>query len=123
MRRRPSRFLRSLLHPGVTNWGEAAWRPPVDVYRSRGGWLVKLELAGVQPRDVEVQVDPPWLIVRGVRRDSTPSRTQKVYSMEIAYNRFERRLELPGDLAGTRITTEYRDGMMLIRLETEVTAP
>jgi len=36
--------------------------------------------------------------------------------MEIAYNRFERTIELPCDLAHARITVECRDGMLLLRV-------
>jgi HSP20 family molecular chaperone IbpA len=36
--------------------------------------------------------------------------------MEIAYNRFERTIELPCDLARAQITVECRDGMLLLRV-------
>jgi HSP20 family molecular chaperone IbpA len=36
--------------------------------------------------------------------------------MEIAYNRFERTIELPCDLAHARIAVECRDGMLLLRV-------
>ena len=39
--------------------------------------------------------------------------------MEIAYNRFERTLDFPRDLAQARITVEYRDGMLLLRVTAE----
>jgi HSP20 family molecular chaperone IbpA len=39
--------------------------------------------------------------------------------MEIAYNRFERTLELPCDLELARITVEGRDGMLLLRVATK----
>jgi HSP20 family molecular chaperone IbpA len=38
------------------------------------------------------------------------------YAMEIAYNRFERTIELPCDLERTRITVECCDGMLLLRV-------
>jgi HSP20 family molecular chaperone IbpA len=41
--------------------------------------------------------------------------------MEIAYSDFERSLELPCDLGRADITTEYRDGILLVRIATEAT--
>jgi HSP20 family molecular chaperone IbpA len=39
--------------------------------------------------------------------------------MEIAYSRFERQVELPGDLQSARIETEFRHGMLLVRITRE----
>ena len=36
--------------------------------------------------------------------------------MEIAYNQFERALELPCELSEMDVATEYRDGMLIVRL-------
>jgi HSP20 family molecular chaperone IbpA len=40
----------------------------------------------------------------------------RYYAMEIAYNRFERTIELPCDLEHARITVEGREGMLLLRV-------
>jgi HSP20 family molecular chaperone IbpA len=42
--------------------------------------------------------------------------------MEIAYSRFERQVELPGDLQRAKIDTEFRDGMLLVRIQREADA-
>ena len=44
------------------------------------------------------------------------------YHMEISYSTFERTLELPVDLEPARIATEYKDGMLLVRIRTEKTS-
>jgi len=36
--------------------GETYWRPAADIYRTRTGWLVKYDLAGVKRKDIEVTV-------------------------------------------------------------------
>ena len=46
------------------------WRPPADIYRTREGWLVKVELAGVGKEEVQVTARGNLLTVRGRRRDS-----------------------------------------------------
>ena len=51
--------------------------------------------------------------------DAVVSEGHRAYSMEISYNRFERVVELPCRLTGARISSEYRNGMLIVRLHTE----
>src|SRR5262245_45018622 len=90
------------------------WGPAADVYRTDEGWLVKFELAGVRPSDVEVRVEGRRLSLSGTRRDWCSEEGRSYYSMEISYNRFQRTLEFPCELAGARIALESREGMLLV---------
>jgi HSP20 family protein len=93
-----------------------AWQPSVDLYRTRDGWVVKLELAGVRLQDIAITVHGSQLRVEGVRRDWLVEAGWRHQALEIAYNRFERTITLPCDLEQARITVEYRDGMLLLRV-------
>jgi HSP20 family protein len=97
----------------------APWEPSADVYRTRDGWLLKFDLAGVHPEDVTVTVSGRRVTVSGVRRDSVVEEGCSYYAMEISYNRFERSLEMPVDLANARVTIKARDGLLLVRMITE----
>lgn len=92
------------------------WQPPVDLYRTRDGWVVKLELAGVRLQDIVITVHGSQLRVEGVRRDWLLGADWRHQALEIAYNRFERTITLPCDLGLARITVEYREGMVLLRV-------
>ncbi|WP_240761598.1 Hsp20/alpha crystallin family protein [Nitrosococcus wardiae] len=97
---------------------ECIWQPPADIYRIEQGWLVKLDLAGVRSEDIHLSIQGQHLIIQGLRRDWIVEAGQQYYSMEIAYNRFKRVIEFPNHLEHARITTQYRDGMLLIWLKT-----
>ncbi len=97
-------------------WQQTHWQPAVDIYRTSSGWLVKAELAGVRPEDIELRATGTTLTLRGVRYDWMIEDIRDSYSLEIAYNRFERTLELPCEIDPTLIKSEYRDGMLLIRI-------
>src|SRR5205807_3254442 len=90
------RLMHALFLPG-TRCGDAPWEPAADVYRTRHGWIVKFDLAGVRPDDIELTALGNTLSVRGVRRDHVREEGCCHYRMEIAYSRFERTLELPCD--------------------------
>ena len=113
------RFMQSLFLPVARQLHEGHWRPYADVYRTPTGWLIKLDLAGIRPEEVEVAISGARLVVQGTRRDSCLREVCHCYLMEIAYSRFERVIDLPADLDQARIATEYRDGMLLIRIHPE----
>lgn len=113
---------RLLAHPLLATsdaFQEICWRPATDVHETDEGWLVKFDLAGVQPGDIELSVCGRALTVSGVRRDWSVAGRRHSYCMEIRYNRFSRTIEFPTDLAEADISMEYRDGMLLVRLITE----
>jgi HSP20 family protein len=109
------RLMNALFLPAVGSCGEGLWCPAVDVYRTRGDWLVKFELAGVRVDDIDLTALGNRLTVRGVRRDPAHEPCS-YYRLEISYSNFERSVELPCDLQRAAISTEYRDGMLLVRI-------
>jgi HSP20 family protein len=110
------RIMHALFLPAVESRLVSTWSPAADVYRGRNGWIVKFELAGVRPDDLELTVLGNRLTLRGVRRDYTTLEDCCYYQMEIAYCPFERSLTLPCDLERANVTSEYRDGMLLVRI-------
>jgi HSP20 family protein len=115
-----ARILQSLFWPTTQAFRQPHWRPAADVYRTPTAWLVKFDLAGVRPQDITLEVQGSRLTVRGTRRDCSVEHGCRHYQMEIAYSHFERSIELPCDLEHADLTTEYRDGMLLVHIPTEV---
>ena len=113
------RLMQALFLQSASPCGDAAWCPAADLYRTADGWLVKLDLAGVRPEDLRVAIEGRRLTVSGCRRDCCLSEGWSHYHMEIAYSHFERSFELPCDLACCSVTTDYRDGMLHVRVRTE----
>jgi HSP20 family protein len=98
---------------------ECPWRPPADIVRTKGGVIVKLDLAGVDPRELQVSVHGGHLHIAGARRDVHASEALDHYRMEIAYSHFERTFELPPGVRAESLSVDYRDGMLFVFLEGE----
>lgn len=113
-KRRPT-----ILGPAPHQGFSGAWQPAVDIYRTRTGWLLKFELAGVTEEDLALEVEKNRLTVAGVRRDWTIEDCCAHYAMEIAYNRFERVVELPCNLEQAQLDLEFRNGILFVRVTTE----
>jgi HSP20 family protein len=92
------------------------WVPAADVYELQAGWMIKVELAGIRPQDVNVTLQGDLLRIVGRRRDFVAHETRGCRSLEISYERFERSFDLAGVPDGSRIITEYRDGMLLVKV-------
>jgi HSP20 family protein len=92
------------------------WEPAVDIYQTPDGWLIKFDLAGVRPEDIRVSVRGRRLSVAGTRRDQMQEAGARYYRMEISYNSFQRTIELPEEVDSGRVGSEFRDGMLLVKL-------
>jgi HSP20 family protein len=114
-----TRLMRSLLLPVAERFRDGPWQPAMDVYQTHIGWLLKVELAGVRPEDIQLTVHGSRLTIRGRRRDWFSDATACCYRLEIVYSDFERTLELPTNLERARIATDYQYGLLLVQIQTE----
>lgn len=96
---------------------EQVWYPPADVYRARDGvWVVKLELAGVRPAEIQIAAEGSVLRVAGSRRDTSCSESVLCHQLEIVYSHFEKAISFPCPIEGAEVETLYEDGLLIIRL-------
>jgi HSP20 family protein len=101
---------------GLVPFLAGEWRPAADVYRTPYGWFVKLELAGVGRDDVAVSIDGNAIVLSGIRRDRVEEPGCSCQSLEIAYSRFSRRIELPEEVSGGRFEVDSREGWVIVKI-------
>lgn len=95
------------------------WCPAADVYRTDDGWIVKVDLAGIRPGDIEITLDDRVLRISGSRRDGTCGEGVSHYQLEITYSRFEKTIQFPRSIDHSTIERDYRDGLLILRLREE----
>ena len=93
------------------------WNPSTDIYQTADGWVIKMELAGIDSEDLEVSTSNRNLSIKGQRKDSFIERNWVHVSMEILYSSFERLIELPSNADLASVKTEYRNGMLIIKVK------
>src|SRR5688500_15941403 len=111
------RYLRMMPKTSGLRCSENFWYPAADVYKARGGWVVKVELAGVAPDELEVEISGDTLRVAGVRRDEATYESVSYHQLEITYNRFEKTIRFPCPVEGARIEVNYKDGLHVLYLQ------
>jgi HSP20 family protein len=92
------------------------WDPAADVYRTREGWIVKVELAGVAHDELSVEIDGDTLRIAGCRRDEVFHETVSCHQLEIIYSRFERTIRFPCPIEGAAVERRYKDGLLVLHL-------
>ena len=93
------------------------WTPPADVYKTTDGWLIKMDVAGVRPEDIKVEIAGQRMTVSGCRRDHMAKRGLTHHQLEISYNCFQRTLKLPDLLDASTLEWEMDQGMWIARLK------
>jgi HSP20 family protein len=98
------------------------WCPAADVYHTDDGWIVKVDLAGIRPSDVEISLEGPVLRISGLRRDATCGEGISHYQLEITYSRFEKMIQFPRSIEHATLERDYHDGLLILRLHEEAEA-
>lgn len=101
---------------------ELLWQPPTDFYETVDEYVVILELAQVDTKDVSVTLAEGVLSIRGVRKTVPPAERRRYHKMEIHYGPFEQKLAIPDDVDMENLSAHYKDGFLEIRLPKK-TAP
>ena len=100
-----------------------AWLPPVDAWESERSFVVQVELPGVSPEDVTVAVEGRLLTVRGERKKPAESGVRTFHRVEREHGSFVRAFTLPKGVASFDVSTVWRDGVLQVTLEKQVTKP
>ena len=89
--------------------------PPVNVFADRDGYVVKLEVPGIGPENVNIEAEGRTLTVSGKRED-TPPKEGSFHRRERGFGQFSRSLQLPADLDVTRAEASYKYGILTVRI-------
>lgn len=92
------------------------WYPAADVYQTPDGWVVKVELAGVSPEDIEIDIQGNVLFIAGCRKDRSCAAGVSYQQMEITYSNFEKTLRFPSTIEGAVVEHEFENGLLIISL-------
>jgi len=94
-----------------------SWTPSIDVIETDDSIKLKAELAGMDPKDISIEVQDNVLTVSGERRFQEEVKEDKYYRIERRYGSFTRSLALPQTVDENGIEAKYENGVL------EVTVP
>ena len=94
------------------------FRPQVDCYRTEDPAAVTLvvDLAGVEPEEISIEVTERTVVLSGVRRRPQHSGGVSYRQMEIEYGPFQRRVTLAEDVDPEAAQATYERGLLTVVL-------
>ncbi len=102
------------------------WCPSINAYQCREGYVICVDLAGVDRGSIDLHVEPRRVILRGRRNPLEPPSSAgvltQVLALEIDQGPFERALIMPAEIATAGVKAEQRDGIFWIFLPTTSTS-
>jgi HSP20 family protein len=108
-----------LTRTGSRQQGEAPtrWAPALDALQEDGDIVVRAELPGVRPEDVEVTFHNGVLTISGERKAEQQREGSGYYVRERRYGSFRRSMTLPQGTDDSRIHARFQDGVLEVRVE------
>ena len=94
----------------------ADWTPVVDIQETDLDYVVKAELPEVKKEDVKVTFENGVLTLQGERKQEKEEKGKKFHRIERSYGSFLRTFTVPLDTDETKVTAEFKDGILKVRL-------
>jgi len=93
-----------------------SWAPAVDIYEHEGDIVLKAELPGIDPKNVDIRVENNVLSLRGERRVDSEVKKESYHRVERAYGTFARSFTLPNLVDTEKIKADYKEGVLTLLL-------
>src|SRR5437773_9429999 len=102
---------------GEEDWAlGGTWAPAVDIYEQDNTIVIKAELPGVDPKDVDIRLDNNILTIKGERKLDNEVKKENYTRVERAYGVFTRSFTLPTVVDPSAIKAEFKEGVLKITL-------
>jgi HSP20 family protein len=98
------------------------WLPLVDITEDEKEYQIKVELPEVKKEAVTVTVESGVLSIGGERSFEKTEKDKKYHRIERSYGSFHRTFTVPADADVSKVTAEFKDGVLTVRLAKSETA-
>ena len=116
MRRMTEEMDRAFQTSNTANGGSALWAPAVEVSQTDSQYVVRAELPGLKPEEVQVEVTEDGLVLSGERTFERDLEKGGVHRTEIRYGRFYRVIPLPAGANVEQAKAKFENGVLEVTL-------
>lgn len=99
------------------------WEPPMNVFETDREFIVIMDIAGMDQKDIAVFTDGSILRISGVRKDAIAERRKQFHALEIQVGPFQRLIGIPVPIEPSSLTNRYANGLLEIRLKKKGDTP
>src|SRR5438445_7791194 len=94
----------------------STFAPPVDVYEDEHNITLKIEVPGIDEKDIDVRIENNTLAVHGERKFEKEEKEENFRRVERQYGSFTRSFTLPSTVDPEQVTATYDKGVLKIKL-------
>ena len=94
----------------------STFAPPVDVYEDEHNITLKIEVPGIDEKDIDVRIENNTLTVHGERKFEKEEKEENFRRLERQYGSFTRSFTLPNTVDTDRVQANYEKGILKIQL-------
>ena len=94
----------------------ATFAPPVDVYEDEHKITLKIEVPGIEEKDIDVRIENNTLTVHGERKFEKEEKEENFRRVERQYGSFTRTFTLPSTVDAEKVQADYEKGILKIQL-------
>jgi len=117
LQQRLNRLLEETFLPlGAEPFSIAAWSPSCDIYETENEIVVKAEIPGVKKEDVKLSMQDSVLTLSGERKFEEETKKENYVRVERGYGSFTRSFTLPPSVDAKKISAEFKDGLLEVKL-------
>jgi HSP20 family protein len=110
MRQRFDRLLGELADGG------REWMPAVDMIRDDGDLVVRAEVPGIKPEEIEIKAEAGMLTISGKHEETEEEQGEQFVRRERRYGAFARTMALPEGVDPKKIEAKTRDGVLEVKI-------
>lgn len=101
---------------GEEGWPFGRVAPSLDVAETNGAVEVRLDVPGVEPKEIDIQLHGNMLTVGGHREEEKEEKEKTYHRVERRLGSFSRSITLPCPVKEEAIEAKYRDGVLTITM-------
>jgi len=92
------------------------WMPSVDVSETDKELVVRAELPGMDPKDIDISLSGNVLTIKGERKHDREEKKENFHLVERSSGSFSRTLRLPVEVKADKVKADYKDGVLSISM-------
>ena len=92
------------------------WLPSLDVSETKNDIVVKAELPGMDPKDIDISLSDGSLVLKGEKKHEKEEKEENYHFVERSYGSFVRSVHLPAEVKHDKISASYKNGVLKVVL-------
>jgi HSP20 family protein len=93
-----------------------SWFPSLDVSETKNEIVVKAEVPGMDPKDIDISLSDGVLSIRGEKKQEREEKEEDYHLVERNYGSFARTVALPKEVNHDKINASYKNGVLKVVL-------